>query len=468
MRDIKYIFKRILIGVGIALVLSFLKGGLILNAHALEVSNYGIGGVDTVVSNTTQYFEKTISGNPWATFAGMSGYVTGSFSMQKVNGTPTSINVFPTQIFISTNTGYQDYVCDIGSAMEGNSTFNGGSFTYRCPIKMGTSGVTRLVFQFQNIQTNYPSEYRLSIGSSMSFEVVENTNVNVDTSGTTNAINNQTQSNNHNRDANFGNLIQDNRNNTQAIINNQNSNTQQQIESERVCVSKTLFYNDTDKGGHWLGSQGGYVNVNGWGITDYIELGGTSFSLFSTYTNNAYFCYYNQNKELISCNGSANGNYLIPNGVKFARFSIRSTNQPQVVVDICRNGNQAIVDSQQDINNTLNDSNVSSATSDASSFFGNFSSNSHGLSGIITAPLRLINSFTTATCSPLEFNLPFVGNHVTLPCMRPIYENYFGIFFSLWQLITTGLISYNICINLYGKIRNLQNPNNDRIEVLNL
>ena len=148
---------------------------------------------------------------------------------------------------------------------------------------------------------------------------------------------------------------------------------------------------------------------------------------------------------------------------------IANNNQnTQNIINNQNNNTQAIVDSQQDINNTLNDSNVNNATNDASSFFGNFSSNGHGLSGIITAPLRLINSLTTATCNPLEFNLPIVGNHVVLPCMRPIYENYFGIFFSLWQLITTGLISYNVCINLYGKVRNLQNPNNDRIEVLNL
>ena len=148
---------------------------------------------------------------------------------------------------------------------------------------------------------------------------------------------------------------------------------------------------------------------------------------------------------------------------------IANNNQnTQNIINNQNNNTQAIVDSQQDIKNTLNDSNVNNATNDASSFFGNFSSNGHGLSGIITAPLRLINSLTTATCNPLEFNLPIVGNHVVLPCMRPIYENYFGIFFSLWQLITTGLISYNVCINLYGKVRNLQNPNNDRIEVLNL
>ena len=52
--------------------------------------------------------------------------------------------------------------------------------------------------------------------------------------------------------------------------------------------------------------------------------------------------------------------------------------------------------------------------------------------------------------------------------MRGIYEEHFGTFFSLWQLITTGVISYSVMINMYSKIHNLQNPNNDRIEVLNL
>lgn len=120
------------------------------------------------------------------------------------------------------------------------------------------------------------------------------------------------------------------------------------------------------------------------------------------------------------------------------------------------------------IDDTLKSDNTTEANTKGSNFFNNFQTNSHGLSGIITAPIRLINSLTTATCNPLEFDLPIIHNHVVLPCMRPIIENYFGVFFTLYQLITTGLISYNVCINLYSKVRALQNPNNDRIEVLNL
>lgn len=120
------------------------------------------------------------------------------------------------------------------------------------------------------------------------------------------------------------------------------------------------------------------------------------------------------------------------------------------------------------INDSINDDKTDVAEQKGGGFFNNFESDSHGLSGVITSPLRLLNSFTTASCNSLSFQLPIVHDNVSLPCMKSIYEDKFGVFFSLWQLITTGLISYNVMINLYSKIHNLQNPNNDRIEVLNL
>ena len=128
----------------------------------------------------------------------------------------------------------------------------------------------------------------------------------------------------------------------------------------------------------------------------------------------------------------------------------------------------AIQQSTTTINNTLTSDDVSTPTTTGSNFFSGFTSNSHGLSGIITAPLRLTNALTTATCSPLEFNLPFVHNHVVLSCMRPIYTSYFGSFFTFYQLLTSGVLCYMIMINLFSKLHDLQNPNNDRIAVLNL
>lgn len=120
-----------------------------------------------------------------------------------------------------------------------------------------------------------------------------------------------------------------------------------------------------------------------------------------------------------------------------------------------------------DVNDTLKDDNIDSANNQASSFFGNFQSDSHGLSGIVSAPLRLITSLSSSSCSSLVLPLPFVNQNAVLPCMSTIY-NQFSTFFNLWQLITTGIIAYYILLRLFAKVHDLQNPNNDRIEVLNL
>lgn len=121
-----------------------------------------------------------------------------------------------------------------------------------------------------------------------------------------------------------------------------------------------------------------------------------------------------------------------------------------------------------DINNSLTDDDTSEAEENATGFFDNFKQDNHGLGSVVTAPLGFIQALTTAKCEPLSFQLPIVHDEINLPCMRPIYDKYFGSFFRLYQVITTGLICYNVCLNLYKKVRDMQNPNNDKIEVLNL
>ena len=187
--------------------------------------------------------------------------------------------------------------------------------------------------------------------------------------------------------------------------------------------------------------------------------------------NETYEIYFNGLLSYVDPSVSVTSNVNVDNsGV----ISNQNSNTQSIINNQNSNTNQ-ITNEQRNttnainnVNNTLTNDNTSSAETKGSNFFSNFQSNGHGLSGIITSPLRLLNSLTTATCSPLVFQLPILHNEVSLPCMKAIYENRFGVFFSLWQLITTGLISYNVCINLYSKVRNLQNPRNDRIEVLNL
>lgn len=119
-------------------------------------------------------------------------------------------------------------------------------------------------------------------------------------------------------------------------------------------------------------------------------------------------------------------------------------------------------------NDLIENTDTSDSQTKGANFFKDYNSNAHGLSGIITAPLKFLQSLTGAKCNPLKFNLPFVKKEVQLQCMKSIYQTHFGVFYTLWQTITTGLIAYTVCLNFYKKIRDLQNPNNDKIEVLNL
>lgn len=137
--------------------------------------------------------------------------------------------------------------------------------------------------------------------------------------------------------------------------------------------------------------------------------------------------------------------------------------------------NDQVIKGQQDTkeaidrtNDTLNDDTVDGAGSTGSSFFENFSSDDHGLSGIITTPLAMIQSITTSTCSPLRIPLPFVDKQVELPCMNTIYRTYFGNFLTLYQTITFGIVSYWVCVNIFRMVKGFKDPDKDEIEVMDL
>ena len=137
--------------------------------------------------------------------------------------------------------------------------------------------------------------------------------------------------------------------------------------------------------------------------------------------------------------------------------------------------NQAILQQEQQANQNLNDikdsitnDSSSGAQSSAGDFFSNFNTNNFGLTGIITLPLNLISSITSSSCSNLVLPLPFVNQNLTLPCMSSIYSQYFGSLFSLYQLITDGIISYWICIKVFELVKGFKDPETDKIEVLDL
>lgn len=127
--------------------------------------------------------------------------------------------------------------------------------------------------------------------------------------------------------------------------------------------------------------------------------------------------------------------------------------------------NQAI----NDVNNSLNDDDTTGATDKASDFFSSFSTDTFGLTSIITAPLNLIQSLTSSSCSDLHIPLPYLDNkYIDLPCMSSIYQSTFGSFFTMYQTVTFGIIAYWVCVRVFNKVKDFKNPEHDEIEVLDL
>lgn len=119
-----------------------------------------------------------------------------------------------------------------------------------------------------------------------------------------------------------------------------------------------------------------------------------------------------------------------------------------------------------DLNDTISNDDISGNGADG--FFNNFQNNDHGLSSIITAPLSFIQNLSSSTCSPISLTLPFVSETFNLPCMSTIYSANFGNLFSLYRTIIFGIVAYYICVRIYTLVKGFKDPQDDRIEVLDL
>ena len=123
----------------------------------------------------------------------------------------------------------------------------------------------------------------------------------------------------------------------------------------------------------------------------------------------------------------------------------------------------------QDTNDTIKNSDTSEASGEADSFFSGFTTNTHGLTSIITAPLTLIGNITSSTCSPLALEVPFLdGQTLNLPCMSSIYKKHFGSFLTIYQIFTFGIVAYWVCVKIFNLVKDFKNPDHDEVEVMDL
>lgn len=164
----------------------------------------------------------------------------------------------------------------------------------------------------------------------------------------------------------------------------------------------------------------------------------------------------------------------IPAGVQipsydgeFTTLNTKIDTVEQAVNELKKAQNEQVQE-QKKTNDILKDDTIQGAQDSAGGFFNDFTTDTHGLTAIITAPLSLISKITSASCSPLVIPLPYVDKDLTLPCMGSIYSQYFGSFLSIYQVITFGIIAYWVCVRIFNLVKDFKNPDHDEIEVLDL
>ena len=134
--------------------------------------------------------------------------------------------------------------------------------------------------------------------------------------------------------------------------------------------------------------------------------------------------------------------------------------------EICTNRIDETNDKLDDLQGSLNDSNIDSSLDDAGGFFNNFSTSDHGgLSGIITSPLVAINQMLNKSCNPMTTN--FKGKEISLPCGYQFWSK-MGAIQDFLNLVLGGLLCYQIIIKLFKLIEKIKNPEDDRVEVMKL
>lgn len=298
-------------------------------------------------------------------------------------------------------------------------------------------------------------------------------------------------------------IINNQNNNTEDIINNANQNTEDIISSiqestdkvgetiqnafENKCpnifnfpytsnnvyslvANRDDFFKVTDFSVHlesgvtYYFSYGSNKNYGAQSGTDTVQLGllldgGYSYYIFpsnksgnfTVSTTGDYTIRLDCNKELSTCT--------------YYNFYIGTVNRPW-----CEFGtsignkiddNTAAIDN---LNDTITDDNID----DNTGFFSGFSNNMHGLSSIITIPLTTIQSLANTSCVALTLPIPFTNDSIDLPCMSQLYDTYAHDIYSLWQIVSFGIISYYICLDIFKMVKGFKDPNEDKIEVLDL
>lgn len=140
----------------------------------------------------------------------------------------------------------------------------------------------------------------------------------------------------------------------------------------------------------------------------------------------------------------------------------------QATTDAINSQSQQQHQDSQAINNSINSDNTSGAESGADDLVNNSAFNDNtGLSAIIGLPLTFVNNLGNS-CQPISLTIPYMDYNFQLPCIQSIVNNYMPALVVVIKVIVNGLIIYWILLDIFKIVKSAKNPEEDRIEVLDL
>ncbi|AWW06047.1 MAG: hypothetical protein [Inoviridae sp.] len=111
---------------------------------------------------------------------------------------------------------------------------------------------------------------------------------------------------------------------------------------------------------------------------------------------------------------------------------------------------------------------MSGTNKESSTIFGeNNPLSQFGLTQAINAPLTAIQKLATTSCTPITIPL-FNGTSTTAGCTSGYYKAKLPAVYEFWQIALTGMVAYAVAIGIIRHTKSLLNPEDDRIEVVQL
>lgn len=491
-KDLRYIFKRILIGVGIALVLSFLRGNLFILAKAYTLSvpsacTYLPGENGVNCSLVPVYGSR-----PMVPGDGGMGFNVW-FQNQGLLEVGKSYNIiFRAEVLgrvtdISSDLNFDLYTGNGGSAgnvatpdrNENKIIYSIGSNRYRIIWSFQLDSL----HDYDTMRVSWFNDMNINNGDvgALLDSSLEISTIGSDSSSDTGAM----DIINNNND-NTGDIIQNNNNNTQQIIDNQNQNTQDIIDNQNqnnqalidninnqftYCKDsdfKITFDMGTIKN-KYFASNGLQVNNNATiksniYILDVSNVDSITFTSVNGRTN-GYYCLMREiNGNIVAdyCPGVTNfvGEKTLSttyNNTKFDYVGF-TVNQDGIITikdfsEECGNRLDDMNNNMNDINNSLNDdSGVDN--SEIEDLFGDIRGNSNSpVSDLLTLPITLLQAYLdgmNGTCTPYNLGTLY-GTSLILPCID--IPGIIGT--NLWNVVDALFCIYMIyniammCISIY-------------------